>query len=201
MTWPRDPPTCRHSSRCLREMPARRRRARFSTSAPRLRSYAWSWSPVRRTWLMWLEGGRLIYFDPVRNAPLLTDIEERCARRSEKAARLREQEARLQEREARREAEAERDLQATALRAAEARITELERRLRSKQRNGLLTGRRIRFARRLLECASTNVPGEGFAGRSCAHRRRSIEEAEVGRRSGPPPLWSHWGLCRIACQL
>ena len=81
-----------------------------------------------------LEGRRLFYFDPVRNGVLLTDMEERNARRMEQAARLREQEtrreaeaAKLTADAAKRKAEAERDLHAAARRAAEARIAELER--------------------------------------------------------------------------
>jgi len=57
-----------------------------------------------------LDEGRLYYFDPARKVSLLTHGEQDSARQS---------------------AEAERDLQTSALRAAEARIADLERRLRA----------------------------------------------------------------------
>ncbi len=72
-----------------------------------------------------LKDGRLFYFDPVGNASILTDTEERSARRAEKAARLKAEEERDLEARLRRE-------ETAARRAAEARIAELERQLRGR---------------------------------------------------------------------
>ena len=79
-----------------------------------------------------LEGGRLFYFDPVRNVRLLTPAERDNARQTAEAARQAAEKARQT-------AEAERDLEArlrreeaAARQAAEARAAELERRLCAK---------------------------------------------------------------------
>ena len=79
-----------------------------------------------------LEGGRLFYFDPLRNVRLLTPAERDNARQTAEAARQAAEKARQT-------AEAERDLEArlrreeaAARQAAEARVAELERRLCAK---------------------------------------------------------------------
>ena len=97
-----------------------------------------------------LEGGRLFYFDPVRNAHLLTSADKDNARltaeeakRTAEAERDLEAHLRRQETAARQAAELERDQQirlrreeTAARRAAEARIAELERQLGAQQQTG-----------------------------------------------------------------
>ena len=86
-----------------------------------------------------LEGGRLFYFDPVRNARLLTSADKDDAILTAEAERDLEARLRREETAARHAAELERDLEihlrrkeAAARHAAEARVAELERRLRAK---------------------------------------------------------------------